>query len=218
MSTTLLPGLRATSLLLVLAATGEVVEQLISPLDGSSTAKDLAAIATHQGRFELSVVIGVVSTLLYAPALLGLALACLPRSQRLAPVAGWTAVAAMGGFMGIRMGQALELSGIRSGLDRHALAATIDNAGGNPIGALVLVVFLGGALVGLVMLAVVGWRAGLPKLACAGLAAFQVVDFVAPQRPPFSHLLLLASLTWIATVLWRRGHVAAPETAAMAVV
>src|SRR4051794_39102079 len=154
MSDSVLPGLRTTAALLVLAPVGEVLEQVLSPLDGSSTPKDLTAIAAHQGAFELSTVIGVVATLLYMPAFLGLAQACLPRSRRLAPVAGWTAVAAMGGFMGIRMGQAVELSGLRHGLDRTALARTIDGAGSNPIGALMLVVFLGGALVGLVLLAV----------------------------------------------------------------
>ncbi len=71
MSETLLPGLRATAVLLVLAPLGEVVEQLLSPLDGSSTGKDLAAIAAHQGRFEVSVLVGVLATVMYAPAFLG---------------------------------------------------------------------------------------------------------------------------------------------------
>lgn len=204
MSPTLLPGLRTTAVLLVLAPLGEVVESSLSPLDGSSTAKDLSAIAAHQGRFELSVVIGLVATMLYAPAFLGLAQACLPRSPRLSRIAGWVALASMGGFMGVRMTQAVELAGVREGLDRTRFARTMDHTAANPIGGSILVVFLLGALVGLVLLAVICWRSGLPRIACVGLAVFQVVDFVAPMRPPYSHLLLLACLGWIATVLRSR--------------
>jgi hypothetical protein len=205
MSPTLLPGLRTTAVLLVLAPLGEVVEGSLSPLDGSSTTKDLAAIAAHQGRFELSVVIGLVATMLFAPAFLGLAQACLPTSPRLSRAAGWIALASMGGFMAVRMGQAVQLAGVREGLDRAQLARTIDHAAANPIGGLLLVVFLLGALVGLVLLAVISWRAGLPRVACGGLAVFQLVDFIAPTRPPYSHLLLLVALGWIGATLWQRS-------------
>jgi hypothetical protein len=204
MSPTLLPGLRATAVLLVLAPLGEVVEGSLSPLDGSSTAKDLAAIATHQGRFELSVVIGVVSTMLFAPAFLGLAQACLPTSPLLSRVAGWIALASMGGFMGVRMTQAVQLSGVREGIDRSQLAGTIDHAAANPIG-------------GLILLAVISWRAGLPRVACVGVAVFQALDFVSPTRPPYAHMVLLLALGWIASVLWRGASVDTPEVAEMTV-
>ena len=49
-----------------------MAELSLSPLDGSSTRKDLVAIAAHQGRFEPSVVLGVLATLCFAPAFLGL--------------------------------------------------------------------------------------------------------------------------------------------------
>jgi hypothetical protein len=217
MSPTLLPGLRATAVLLVLAPLGEVVEGSLSPLDGSSTAKDLAAIAAHQGRFELSVVIGVVSTMLFAPAFLGLAQACLPTSPLLSRVAGWIALASMGGFMGVRMTQAVQLSGVREGIDRSQLAGTIDHAAANPIGGLILAVFLLGSLVGLILLAVISWRAGLPRVACVGVAVFQVLDFVSPTRPPYAHMVLLLALGWIASVLWRGASVNTPEVAEMTV-
>jgi uncharacterized membrane protein YhaH (DUF805 family) len=210
-SPSLLPGPRTTAVLLVVAPLLEVAELSLSPLDGSSTRKDLVAIAAHQGRFELSVVLGVLGTLCFAPAFLGLAAACASAGPRLARAAGWIAVASMGGFMGIRMSQAIELAGIQQHLDVHDLAATIDHAPATPIGALIAVVFLLGALVGTILLAVVAWRAGLPKVACVLLAVFQVVDLVTPPRPPVSHLLLLVSLGWIAVVLWCGAPVSIPE-------
>lgn len=213
-SSTLIPGARATAVLLILAPLGEVVEGVLSPLDGSSTTKDLAAIAAHQGMFQLSVVIGTISTFLFVPAFLGLAQACLARSPRLARVAGWTAFASMGGFLAVRMGQAIELAGVRQGIDHRSFAGAVDRAATNWIGGSLLVVFLGGALVGVILLALVAWRAGLPKVACVLLAVFQIVDFVVPSHPvPVSHLMLLVALGWFAKVLWSSENKAELATA-----
>ena len=199
----IVPGSRATAVLLVIATLGMVVEGLVSPISGGSAAGDLRSIAAHPGAFQLSVLVGTVATFLFVPAFLGLAQACLDRTPRLARVAGWTTAAAMAGFVGVRMGQAVELAGLRQGLGFHDLAATIDHASANWIGGPIFVVFLGGALLGTVLLGIAGWRAGLPKPACVLLAVFQVVDLVAPDRPvPVSHVLLLVALGWIAVRLW----------------
>jgi hypothetical protein len=207
MSTTLLPGRAATAVLLTFAAVGEVVEATISPLDGTSTTKDLDAIAAHQGIFQVSVVIGLVATLLYLPGLLGLAQVCWAGSRRLAATAGWLLAGSMAGFVAIRLGQAIELAAVKDGVDHRVAASMIDHSTGNAIGAPILVVFLGGASVGLTLLAVAGWRAGLPKPACILLAVFQPLDLTIPQHPfplpVVSHLVLLIALGWIAGTLRR---------------
>jgi hypothetical protein len=202
MSTTLLPGPRLATSLAIAAGSGVLAETLLSPLDGSSTLKDLGAIATHQTRFELSVLIGLAATVLFIPVFLGLAQACAASSRRVATTAGWLLTGAMAGFVAIRLGQAVELAGVQTGADRRDLAATVDGAGSTAIGVPILVMFLGGAAVGLVLLAVAAWRAGMPKPACVLLAVFQPVDLVLPEHPfplgSVSHALLLAAFGWIA--------------------
>jgi hypothetical protein len=220
MSTTLLPRPHTTAVLLTAAAAGEVVEQLLSPLDGDSTRRDLDAIAAHQGIFQVSVLVGLVATVLYLPGFLGLAQACRARSPRLAATAGWLAAFSMTGFMAVRLGQAVELATVQTDGNRADLARAVDHVGATAIGAPILLMFLGGALVGLVLFAVAGWRAGLPRVACILLAVFQPVDFVIPQSPfplgVVSHLLLLAAMLLIAPVLWRSGRATAHRSTAPA--
>lgn len=212
MSTTLLPNPRVATALLVAAGAGDLAEALLSPLDGSSTLKDLEAIAAHQGRFEVSVVIGLVATVLFLPGLLGLANAFLGTSRRAAVVAGWLLTGAMAGFLAIRLGQSVELASVQTGGNAHDMAAAVDKTSSNVIGLPILVMFLGGALVGLVLLAVAAWRAGMPRGACVLLAVFQPIDFVMPQHPfPLgcvSHALLLVALVWIARRVWTTTEVA----------
>jgi hypothetical protein len=198
----ILPGRRATAVLLVVAALGELVEAAFSPLRGGSTADDLRHIAAHQGLFAVTVLVGLVSTLLYIPGFLGLADACRVRSPRLARVSGWLAVGAMCGFVAVRMGQAVELQTVRDGLSIDSGAALVDHVTGNPIAAPLLVLFLGGGLIGLVTLAVALWRAGFPRPACVLLACFQLIDLTVPSRLLVSHLLLLVALAWCAVALW----------------
>lgn len=161
-------GRRATVLCLVLAPLFEVVEALLSPLRGTSTAADLRGIAGHQGLFVVSVLVGLLATLLYVPAFLGLATRCVGASPVAARLGAAFAVWSMMGFMGVRMAQAVELQAVRDGLDRGDTARLMDHLVANPIGAASLVLLLAGSAVGLVALAVAGWRAGLPAGAGAG--------------------------------------------------
>jgi hypothetical protein len=206
-STTLLPGPRVATALLVVAALGDLTEAALSPLDGSSTLKDLGAIAAHQTRFEVSVVVGLVATVLFLPGLLGLANGLMGASRRVAATAGWLLGGAMAGFLAIRLGQAVELATIQTGGNRHDLAAAVDRTSSNVIGLPILLMFLGGATVGLVLLAIAAWKAGLPKASCVLLAAFQPIDFVMPEHPfPLgcvSHALLLVAFAWMAGTVWR---------------
>lgn len=206
MSHPLFPGRRTTAALLVLAPLGELVEAFLSPLDGSSTVRDLDAIAAHQSMYVLSAGIGLVATVLYVPAFVGLAATLAGRSPRLATWAGWLAVYSMAGFFAVRFGQAIELSAVREHLDHASFARVIDGTAGTWLGAPVLVMFLLGAFSALVLFAVAGWRAGMPKVACILLGCFQVVDLGMPERFPLgevSHVLLAVALGWFALALTR---------------
>jgi len=203
----------AVAALLVLAPTLEVVEQLLSPLTGASTRDDLEAVAGHQSVFALSVLVGMAATVLYIPAFVGLAARCVGRSPVAARVGAAIAVLSMAGFMGIRAIQAIELQTVRSGLPIGASADLIDGVSTNPIGATLLVMFLGGSVIGMVALGVACWRAGLPRPAVLLMACFPLVDLALPGHvgAVASHVVLLAGLAWIATSLTRGASRRAPN-------
>jgi hypothetical protein len=203
-TTSILPGPRATAAFLVIAPLGALLEAVFSPLRGGSTADDVRHVAAHQGLFVATVLLGLASTLLFIPAFLGLADACRDACPRLATFAGWVMVGAMCGFVAVRTLQSVELQSVREGFRSQVAARLVDHAGFGPIVAPLFVLFLGGALVGLVCLAIAAWRTGFPRPACVLLALFQVIDFAIPARPTASHLILLVALAWLAVTLWAR--------------
>ncbi len=203
-TTTILPGRRATAVLLVTAAVLELIESVISPLHNTSTSSELVRLAAHQSAFTASVLCGMVAVLLFGPGFLGLAQSCAGTTPRLARFAGWTAVVSMTAFFGVRGIQAVQLASVRKGLDPHTAGRVIDGAASNPLGILVLLLFLGGALVGLISLAVAAWRSGFPRVPAVLLALFQFVDLALPGHygTVLSHTVLLVALAWFATHLW----------------
>jgi hypothetical protein len=203
MSTSILPGRRATGVLLVAASLLELIETVISPLGNSSTSSEMGRIAAHQGQFTISVLCGMVAVLLFAPGFLGLAQFCAGTVPRLGRFAGWVAAVSMTGFFGVRGIQAVQLATVRDGLDHGTAGRIIDDAGTNPLGVLVLVLFLGGAVVGTIALAVATWRAGLPRVPALMLGLFQFVDLAAPGHVGtiLAHTLLLIALSWFAIAL-----------------
>lgn len=190
---------------LVLAPALEVIESVISPLVGTSTSADLAAIGAHRDAFVASVLLGLFATVLYVPAFLGLAAACLTRSPWLARIGGALAVVSMLGFCGVRMLQAVQLQLVDDGINSEAGATLIDHTGTNPIGLALLIMFLGGTIVGTLALAVAAWRTGLAKPAVVLLIAFPFVDQAMPGHAGSiaSHVVILVALTGLALSMHR---------------
>jgi hypothetical protein len=209
----LIPSRRFTlgaAALLVAAPLIELVETVLSPLTDGSTADDLHAIAAHQSVFVVSVLAGLLATILYVPAFLALARLTWNRSPRLSAVGGAVAVLSMLGFMGVRMLQAVELQAVRKPLGIQTGAALIDSAGTNPIGAVFLVLFLGGSVIGVVCLAVATWRAHVaPRTAVVLFLAFPFVDLLMPGHlgTVVAHAALLAGLGWIGVAAARGSAV-----------
>lgn len=210
---------RATAACLVLAPAFEVVEQLVSPLTGRSTAADLAAIDAHQDAFVVSVLMGVLATALFVPAFLGLAAVCLGHSPRLARAGCAVAVLSMMGFFAVRMVQGIQLQLVRDGLDRSASASLVDHVASNPIGGVILVSFLAGSVLGLGLLAIAAWRAGFPRVAAVALGVFPMLDLVLASHTGtvISHVVLLAATTTLAVALVRRGLAVTPSSATFAI-
>jgi hypothetical protein len=189
---------------LVAAPVCEVIEAVLSPLAGTSTTADLDGIAAHQSAFVASVLVGLLGTALYVPAFLGLLRRTAARRPRLSLVASVLVVASMLGFAGVRMAQAVELQVTRDRLPSAQAAALVDHLSANPIGGVLLVMFLGGSVLGMVCLAVALWRSGgFPRPAVVLLVLFPFVDLAAPGHVGTiaSHVVLLVGLTWIAVRL-----------------
>src|SRR4051812_29452918 len=200
--------------LLVSAPALGVTELVISPLAGTTTSADLARIAEHQGVFVASVLVGVLATVLYIPAFIGLAARVAPAAPRTARTAAALVIVTFTGFMAVRAGQAFELQTVRShGLSLSGGAHLVDDTFAGPIGAPMLVMFLLGSILALAFLAVACWRAGLPRVAVVALGVFPVLDLALPGRigSIASHLVLLAATTTFAVALGRGETRTAPE-------
>jgi len=194
---------RAVAGFLVLAGSCDLLESVISPLTSSTTAADVSAIAAHQDRFVLSVLIGLLGTLAYLPGMVGLMATTVRRAPWASRIAAGLALVGLSGWVGIRMVQAVELQGIRDGLARSTTASLIDHLGSNPVGSPILLVFLAGTILGMIALAVAVWRAGLPKPAAVLLVLFPVADtgLEGLGVSTFAHALPLIAFTWIAVRL-----------------
>jgi hypothetical protein len=175
----------------------------------------MGRIVEHQTQFTISVLCGMTAVLMFGPGFLGLADVCAHRVPQLARFAGWVSAVAMTGFFGIRGIQAVQLAMVQDGLDHPTAGKVVDDVGANPLGVLVLVLFLGGALVGTITLAVAAWRAGLPRVPAILLGVFQLVDLGAPGHGGsiFAHALLLVAMIWFATYLWGPGTAENAENA-----
>ncbi len=198
-----LPALRA---LLVVAPALGVTELVLSPLAGTTTRADLAHIVTHRGRFVTSVLIGVLATVLYIPALVGLAARVASAAPKTARTAASLVIVTFAGFMAVRAGQAFELQTVRThGLSLTTGAHLVDDTFAGPVGGLMLVMFLLGSILALAFLAVACGRAGLPRLAVLALGVFPVLDLLLPGRigSIAAHLVLLAATTTLALALDR---------------
>lgn len=195
-----------------------MVEQVLSPLKGTTTAADLGAVSTHEGAFALSVLVGILASVLYVPAFLGLARSCLERSPRLAHIGAALAVLSMLGFMGVRGIQAIELQVVGNGLPLKQAADLIDGASSNPVGITILVLFLGGSALGGILLGIATWRSGFPRPAAVLFLLFGFLDLVLVGHlgTIVSHGVLLVALTWFAVHLASETTARTPARAAVA--
>lgn len=193
------------AVVLVAAPLLEVVEALLSPLANGTTAQDLASIAAAPGRFAVSVLIGTAGTFLLLPALLGLARRCSARTPKLAFAAAIAAGLLALTFAGVRATQAAELA-IATSLPNAKGAAVMDAVSANPIGAVILGLFLVVNLVGIVLLGIALLRSRrVPVGSVVLFFLFPVLDFTLQGElgVAVSHLVLTAAFAWMAVALLR---------------
>jgi hypothetical protein len=107
----------------------------------------------------------------------------------------------MSGFTAVRALQGVELEAGRTrGFTLAQAAALSDATTSNSVGATILVMFLGAALIGMPLLAIALWRAGMPKVAVVAVGAFQLLDLALPGRigSIASHVVLTIALAFVA--------------------
>jgi hypothetical protein len=122
------------------------------------------------------------------------------RTPRLAWTAGALLTSAMVGLAAVSGAELIAYSLMRSGDLPAATTALNANDLGLP-GPVLLVMFLGGAALGTVTLAVAVWRSPLvPRIAAAFILAFAVLDF-ALGWGRMSHLVNLVGFTIIAAAV-----------------
>jgi hypothetical protein len=203
--------------MLVAAPSCLLLESLLSPLTSSSTAADVRAISAHESRFVVSVILGVVGTLVLLPALWGLLSRTVERAPVISRLAAALVAVGLPAWVAMRMGSAVELQGIRDRLGVGTTAHLLDHLEANPIAAVIVSLFLLGTLIGTLATGVAGWRAGYPRPAAVLVMLFPVADMaldgVAPEWLAF--LVLAVGLIWIATAT-ERPPASAEEALAVA--
>jgi len=194
----------AAVLTLLLGAGCQAVAFLVLPYEGD-TAGWLTWIAENPGRAQTSKVLDVLAM----PFLLGSAVVYVflgrERSPRLAWVGG---VLFGGGMVGLTFLQGWEVLAyslvIDGTVDTGTLAAAIDGLS-SPSAIVVFVLFLGGALTGLLSTCVSLWRSrAVPRGAVVLLLAFIVVDGFL-SRGVEGHLIGFLGAAWIALSVLRSG-------------
>jgi hypothetical protein len=145
----------------------------------------------------------MVATALFVPAFLGLGRACVDSAPWLARVGTAVAVLSMMGFMAVRMVQGVELQLVRDGADPATGARLVDHLSTNPVGAPLLIAFLGGSIVGVVCLALASARAGFSRAAAVALGVFPFLDLALQGHAGTiaSHVVLLAGTSGLAAGL-----------------
>ncbi len=196
---------------LIVAPLVIVAQEWIAPEPGGEReASDvLAVIAEHPGRYEAAILLGILAAILLIPALAGLALAIRGRGVLLAWLGGMFGVIGAVGFAcqnTINIGF-LELAAAAG--DRARMVALYEGIRGSTAGLVIELLFIGGLLLGLVLLAAAVWRSALaPRAAAILILTFVVLDMVLSGQSKLLdvavHLVLAAGLGWVGWVILGR--------------
>jgi hypothetical protein len=193
-------GRLAAAMTLVLGAACQVVAFAVVP-SYDDTAERLQWVSDHAARAQ----VGKVFDELAIPFLVGSAIVYLLLSRRRSPRLAWVGgILLTTGMVGLAMVQGAET--ISYGLaddDRFnpaELGAAIDDIS-TPSLILMLLLFLPGALFGLVITGIALWRSrAAPRGAVVLLYAFLLFD-IALQQGLLAHVLALAAASWIAVTI-----------------
>jgi hypothetical protein len=203
------PAARFTSLgrlaaagTLVVGATFQVLAFALIP-NYDRTIDRLQWIADHDVQAQAS----KTFDLLAVPFLLGAVIVYVLLGRERSPRLAWTGGILLGlgmcGLMSVQGFETLEFALVHDGrFDLTQLADVVDNASTAPVIAMG-VLFLVGALLGILVTSASLWRSrAVPRAAAALLVVFVVVD-VPLQEPLIAHVIALVGALWIASAILR---------------
>lgn len=176
------------------------------------TAASLLNKGTTASAYSLLTEVGITLDLLAVPFLFWTAMVWLLLSRRTSPRLAWTgailltcAVAGQGVISGVEV--ISYVVGTSGRIDISAYSEVIDSGSGLPMAAFT-VMFMGGALGGILAMMIALWRSRtLPRAACALMVGFQILDFVGPDLP-YTPIALVV-FCWMALSIARSRPVAA---------
>jgi hypothetical protein len=166
----------AAAALLITGALLQVVEFLLEGSGGDSAGR-VAYWSEHLTRIGLAQSAGILAV----PFLLGgfgvMVALTRGRSPRLAWTAGCLLVCAMVGLAAVHGAEMIAYGLVRTG-DTAAAAAALDNSESGLPAAVLFLLFLGGAVLGILTMSAALWRSPLvPRVMPVFLLAFAVLDF-----------------------------------------
>jgi hypothetical protein len=198
----------------VLLATGAVLqltEFLLEP-HFATNAQRVAQWAAKPSRLEASKVVGLVAVAFLIGSVVIQVLLAKERSPRFAWTGGVLLTLAMTGLAAVQ-GMELMAYGLALGGDQAAAVKALDTGDLGLPGIVLMVMFLGGAMLGILFTAAAAWRSPyIPRAVPVLSVAFAISDLVLDQ-PIVAHALYAAAGLIIAGAVVR-GYVREPRQVA----
>ncbi len=174
---------------------------VVAPPAALDISERLTIVAEYPARFLAANILAVLLQILLVPALLGLLHLLRHRAVVLGHIGGGLALVGVFGYMGVLATEFVLLQMTEGGADRGQMIALAERVYGSVGFGIFLLMFLFGLLLGLIVLAVALWRAGIVPLWLAGcIAMASVLDFVASTSAVavvVAWILLLIGLGWV---------------------
>jgi len=201
-----------------------LIQEWIAPeIGGEGEARDvLATIAENPGRYQAAAFLGLLAAILLIPALLGLVRLLSRGKVVLGHVGGALALIGAVGFACNNVFNFLYLQMVEGGADLGEMIALRERVKGS-VGLLTIeLMFAGGLLLGLVLLAIALWRGRVaPRWASVLIVVFVVADFFLSGNGKVFDLIVHALLVvglggfgWsilrMSDADWERGYTPSP--------
>lgn len=199
------PRLRvATAAAFVLSSGLLLVGDVLAP----SGADYVASMAARPDSFGLAVAVSLLAVpFLVATAVAWTALT-LGRSPRLAWPGGALMVTGACGLAAVLGAETAQYSLLVAGVDPATVARGLEEASGAPL-IVLLIMFVGGTVLGILLLLIALWRArAVPRGAVIVFLAFMIIDFspLTAVVPFPKHLVMLVAMVWMAASILGAGR------------
>jgi hypothetical protein len=188
-------GVTALALLIPLGPLSIAVLRGILPYHTTDSMTTMAdKVAAHQGAEQAVLWLSLVAAFTLVPGTIAIGVMAVRAAPRLGTVATVLAVAGFSALPGIVAADQMALGGTKAGLSPGAVAHLLDQVNAEPTVALAGIVFVAGHVLGVLLLGIALWRAGVvPAWAGLLLAVSQQLHAVFAVGIPNS---LLDACAW----------------------